>query len=284
MRNQKLFDFLQTGRKSMINNAEVEAHIKKFSFEEYKDISIGDTKTVFAEAILGNPSNNIKGYDKFEHKELIIGVTQFIDNLIMKYGLKGLQIFEHDYTYYQRLDPDIKFAKIGQLTAEVPLIMSMPFAGHCDVHKNMQDILDECYEKNIDVHLDCAWLTCAENISFDFSHPNIKSFASSLSKAYSLDWNRIGIRWTKQKDDTDAITIYNNFKLYNDSLCKIGYHMVNKFPINYYWQTYRELYHYGCRQTYTFPTKIIWLTKGLDGELFGMSKLLEHLYDVGMTH
>ena len=99
MRNQKLFDFLQTGRKSMINNAEVEAHIKKFSFEEYKDISIDDTKKVFAEAILENPNNKIKGYDKFEHKELIIGVTQFIDNLIMKYGLQGLQIFEHDYTY-----------------------------------------------------------------------------------------------------------------------------------------------------------------------------------------
>jgi len=284
MRNKELFDLLETGKKNLIEDAEINAYAKTFALENYKDIDIETVKKTIADAMINNPSNNIKGHEKFSNKEFIIGVTQFIDNLIMQHGINGLQILEHDYMYYKRLNPGIKFAQIGNLKPSIPLIISMPFAGHCDIHKNMKEILTECLEKNIPVHLDCAWLSCAEGIDFDVDHPTIKSFACSLSKAYSLGWNRIGIRWSKKIDSNDSITIYNQFSMYNDSLCKIGYHMVKKFPINFYWQKYKDLYLKGCRETFTFPTKIIWLVKDMHGNLYGMSKLLQHLQDISVTN
>jgi hypothetical protein len=283
MRNKELFDLLDTGVRKQIADPELTQHANNFILDDYRDLETHDIQTFFSKKILENPSNKISGYEKFIHHEFVIGVTQFIDNLVMKHGINGLQILKHDYTYYQRLNPDLKFAEINRLEPYKPLVMSMPFAGHCDVHKDMNKILKECQQKNIDVHLDCAWLTCAEGINFNFDHPCIKSFASSLSKAYNLGWNRIGVRWTKEVDPTDPITIYNKFHMYNESLCKIGYHMAKHFPINFLWEKYRNFYYQGCRETYTFPTKIIWLTKDPYGELYGTSKLLTHLYNVSMN-
>lgn len=284
MRDKSLYDLLDTDVKHQIEDPELQNHANKFFMNDYDNLDMDEIKHFLSNKLLSNPNNNIKGHETFSHTEFIIGVTQFIDNLIMKYGIKGVQILEHDYTYYQRLDPTIKFSQIGKLDQNKPLLISMPFAGHCDVHKQMDDILEECTAKNIDVHLDCAWLPCSENIQFDFNHPCIKSFASSLSKAYSLGWNRIGIRWTKKIDETDSITIYNRFNMYNKSLCKIGYHYAKKFPIDFLWNKYRNFYYNGCKQTYTFPTKIIWLSKGLYGELYGTNKLLQHLYNISVSN
>ena len=284
MIDKTLYNLLEQNEKSQINDDEINHHIKTFNIKDYLDINMQDIKNVMATSILKMPNNKLLGYKDFNHIEFCIGVTQFIDNLIMKHGLDNIQILEHDYSYYKRLNQNLKFAQIGKLVPNKILLMSMPFAGHCDVHYQMQEILAECTEKNIDVHLDCAWLTCADDITFDFNHHCIKSFASSLSKCYTLGWNRIGIRWSRKIDETDSITIYNKFNMYNKSLCMIGYHLLKKFPINYYWGKYRDCYKQGCRKTYTFPTKIIWLAKDLNGNLFGTSKLVKHLYHKGMAH
>ena len=284
MRNKDFYNLLEIETKSQIEDDQIEDHIKKFCVKDYYDIDVNQIKKFLADKIIFNPSNKVTGQNAFNHTEFIIGVTQFIDNIVMKYGIDGIQVFKNDYTYYQRLDPNIKFAQIGNLDPNKPLVISMPFAGHCDVHKEMNVILDECQEKNIDVHLDCAWLTCAEGIEFNFNHPCIKSFASSLSKAYALGWNRIGIRWSKEIDETDSITIYNRHNMYNKSLVMIGYHVAKKFPINFYWQKYKDLYYQACRETYTFPTKIIWLSRDLHGQLYGVSKLLAHLHNISVTN
>lgn len=284
MRNKDFFNLLEVETKSQIEDNEIEDHINKFHLKDYYNIDVNQIKNFLADKIISNPSNKLTGHNVFKHIEFTIGVTQFIDSIIMKYGINGIQVVQHDYTYYQRLDPAIKFAEIGKLDPTKPLLISMPFAGHCDVHKQMDTILDECEEKNIDIHLDCAWLTCAERITFNFDHPCIKSFASSLSKAYSLGWNRIGIRWSKKIDESDSVTIYNRYKMYNKSLIMIGYHVAKQFPINFYWQKYKELYYQACRETYTFPTKIIWLSRDLDGQLFGISKLLEHLQNISVSN
>jgi len=284
MRNKDFDNLLDTQSKHQIEDKELISYMNTFLLDNYRNLNMDDIKEKISNSILQNPSNNLTGYHKFKNKEFCIGVTQFIDNLIMKYGLENIQILEHDYSYYQRLNPNIIFADVGNLKPNSILLMSMPFAGHCDVHNQMEEILEECNQKNIDVHLDCAWLTCAEKIKFNFDHPCIKSFASSLSKCYTLDWNRIGIRWSKTIDESDSITIFNKFNMYNKSLCMIGYHALKKYPINYYWKKYRDFYYDGCRKTFTFPTKIIWLSKDVNGSLVGVSRLIQHLYDISVSN
>ena len=51
--------------------------------------------------------NRLTGFDAFPNHDIVAGCQQYIDNLISKNGLEGLQIFEHDYHYYKTLNPPL---------------------------------------------------------------------------------------------------------------------------------------------------------------------------------
>lgn len=44
--------------------------------------------------------NTLTGLDEFPVVEIIMGVNHYLDNLLIDYGIDGVQILEHDYTYY----------------------------------------------------------------------------------------------------------------------------------------------------------------------------------------
>ena len=63
--------------------------------------------------------NRLTGFDAFPNHDIVVGCQQYIDNLISKNGLEGLQVFEHDYHYYRTLNPAIKYVTVDTLTAFV---------------------------------------------------------------------------------------------------------------------------------------------------------------------
>ena len=205
-------------------------------------------------------SNVLSGLDQF-NREVCVGVTDFINNLIMLHGIDNLQIFEHDYTYYRRLSPDKIWATVGNLIPNKPLVIALPFPGAGDIRADMQQILAEAVEKNIPVHIDCAWLSSAKNIVFDFDHPAIKSVAFSLSKGLALGWNRVGVRYIKHISSTDAITIANKFGTVNTIDLSIGMLFMENFPQSYLWNKYGDLYNEACRTFLVKPTKCIHMAK-----------------------
>lgn len=210
--------------------------------------------------LTNNTNNTLSGLDVYQ-AEVCVGVTDFINNLIMKHGIENLQIFEHDYTYYSRLQPGKSWATVGNLTPKVPLIIALPFPGEGDIHHNMYSILDEALEKNIPVHIDAAWMSCAENIVFDFDHPAIESVAFSLSKGLALSWNRIGVRYSRCIDNTDSITIANKYRTINRVDVSVGSLYIDRFPQSYLWNKYRDLYHTACKEFLLRPTKCINMAK-----------------------
>jgi hypothetical protein len=203
-----------------------------------------------------NTANTITGLDGFA-QEVCVGVTDFINNLVMQHGIDNIQIFEHDYTYYRRLLPNKVWATVGDLIPNKPLLIAMPFPGNGDVHWNMQQILNEALEKNIPVHIDGAWISSAKDIVFDFGHPAIKSVAFSLSKGLALDWNRIGVRYSRCVDDTDSITIANRFNTINSIDLSVGMLFMQQFAQSYLWDKYGTLYNDACKAFLLKPTKCI---------------------------
>jgi hypothetical protein len=210
--------------------------------------------------ITSNSGNLLTGLDVYQ-REVCVGVTDFINNLIMRHGIDNLQIFEHDYTYYRRLSPSKSWATVGNLIPNKPLLIALPFPGEGDVHLDMKKILNEALEKNIPVHIDASWMSSANNIQFDFDHPAIESVAFSLSKGLALDWNRIGIRYSKHIDDTDSITIANKFGTVNSIDISVGMLYINDFPQSYLWDKYGSLYYEACRTFLLKPTKCIHMAK-----------------------
>jgi hypothetical protein len=220
--------------------------------------------------IISSPFNTLSGLDSFTRKDIIIGCTQFIDTIYMQ---GPVQVIKGDYRYHDRLgnwgtDP-------GLLREGVPLIIAMPFPSTGNIHYNMKDILDECVEKSIPVHIDGAWISCCRDIEFNFDHPAIKSVGISLSKGLGLGWNRIGVRWTKETQ-SDAITIMNDFNMNNRALVMIGLHFIRNLPADYLWLTHGERYYKICRDFNLIPTHSIYLAMH-NRQPVGVSPLIRYL-------
>lgn len=202
--------------------------------------------------------NTLDGWNSFDCIDITMGCTHFIESLIIKYGWDGFQLLPDEYGYYGVMG---KFGnEVGQLEPNKPLIVSLPNWKYADMRPEWEEVLKECESKNIDIHIDFAWITTAKNINIDLNHPNIKSFAMSLSK-YALQWNRVGLRWSKQRT-MDSITLMN--KYYGDvngALISCGAFMIDNIPRDYGWDVYGIQHAELCAKYNLIPTNVVHIVK-----------------------
>lgn len=218
---------------------------------------------------------NLHNIDLFPIKEIIIGCHHYIDGILVANGISNVQVLEHEYKYYEKLNPDWQWAVPGNLVPNLDLIIATPFPGYLDLHPEFLSILDECTQKNINVHLDCAWLSCSNNLEIDLSHPSIKSIGISLSKGYSASWNRIGVRFTKAKDPTDPITIFNNANMCPESVVRNGICLLEHVPIDYMWNKYGARYYSLIDKHDLEEGKILFAAYGKDRIIYSLSHMLK---------
>jgi hypothetical protein len=229
-------------------------------------------KIEMEEYITSSPLNNLKQIKDWVRKDICIGCTHFIDSIYMR---TSPQILRGDYRYHERLNPNIIYSQPKNLVKNTPLIIAMPFPSTGDVHYQMNEILDECIEKNIEVHIDGAWITCCKGIDFDFSHPAIESIAISLSKGLGLGWNRIGLRWSKSTKP-DSISIMNDYNMNLRAIANIGLYFLRNIPIDHLWLTHSNNYYKICKDFNLTPTKSIYIALN-NGNPVGISPLLRYL-------
>ena len=215
--------------------------------------------------------NNLAGLEFFNRIDIINGCTQFIDNLYMQ---GPVQTIRGDYRYHERLK--LSYIKdVGSLIPNVPLIIAMPFPQVGAPHANMIEILDEAIIKEIDVHIDGAWITCCKDVAFNFNHTAIKSVGISLSKGLGLGWNRIGLRWTRQTA-LDSVTIMNDFNMNLRAPAMIGLHFIRNLPQDYLWNKHGDKYYKVCKDFNLTPTNSIYLALR-SGQPVGISPLIRYL-------
>lgn len=237
------------------------------SDQVYTDFKKETTNWIFNSRL-----NSLSGFDSFSRVDIVNGCTQFIDNIYMQ---GPVQTLKGDYRYHTRLDPDIAYSVPGYLRANLPLIIAMPFPSIGKPHEKMKEILDECLDKQIAVHIDGAWISCCCDIEFDFSHPAIRSLGISLSKGLGLGWNRIGLRWTKDIK-ADSITIMNDFNMNTRATAKIGLYFLRNLGPDYLWNTHGDRYKRVCKDFGLTETKSIYLALD-NGYPVGVSPLIRYL-------
>lgn len=226
-------------------------------------------KTKFSAWLKNHQYSRFVGLDSFKRIDIINGCTQFIDDLYQRCG--KLQIFENDYKYHWRLNPDIVYTNINTLTPGQELLISMPFPYFGDIHPQMYEILDKCKDHQIPVHIDGAWISCIRDIEFDFSHPAIQSVGISLSKG-GLGGNRIGVRYSRNTPQ-GAVTIMNDFNMNSQALVSMGIRFIDEIGAEYFWRKYEKKYYQICKDFNLEPTKAIHLAKK-DGKPVGVRPLL----------
>jgi len=266
--------WIQTDRPQPMYSSE----INKFYDNFYKENPVHTPdldqqfKNKFIRWLKDHKHSKFLGLDTFQRQDIINGCTQFIDDLYQRCGT--LQIFENDYKYHWRLNPDIEYATLETLDPNKELLIAMPFPFYGDVHPDMSKILNRCYELGIPVHIDGAWISCIRDIEFDFNHPAIQTFGISLSKG-GMGGNRIGLRFAR-KTPLGAVTIMNNFNMNSQALVSMGIKFIEELGPEYFWNIYEEAYEKVLKDFDLEPTKAIHLARK-NGRPVGIRPLLRCL-------
>ncbi len=96
-------------------------------------------------------------------------------------------------------------------------------------------------------------------------------FAMSLSKAYALNWNKVGVRWSRNIDETDSITIMNKSNMIPKSLLSIAEYYMDHLPVDYLCSTFKKEYFKICRDLRLRPSNIIHACYSMDRKiLYGL--------------
>jgi hypothetical protein len=267
-------DYLEVERPSPLTDSKIEQLIQDVMTgkldSDITDAVYTNFKKETTDWLFKSELNQLTGFNDFKRVDIVNGCTQFIDNLYMQ---GPVQVLQGDYKYHHRLGNWGR--TVGSLSANVPLIIAMPFPSTGAVHEQMKEILDEAQDKGISVHVDGAWLTCCRGINFDLSHPSIKSVAISLSKGLGLGWNRIGLRWTRQTKP-DSVTIMNDFNMNIRATAMIGLHFIRNLPPDYLWNKHGDNYYKVCKDFNLTPTNSVYLALQ-DGRPVGVSPLIRYL-------
>jgi len=214
--------------------------------------------------------NSIRGWDKFPKIDIMLGCTHFIESTCLRYGWK-IQHLPNEYAYYSingRTPTDI-----SNLKENVPLIISLPTWQYCDIHPEWNNILKICEKRNIEIHIDGAWFQSAKNIEFDFDHPNIQSFGMSIGKGLDLQWNRIGLRWSR-KTLPDSITIMNKFNQIHGTAIACGSYLMNNIEKDYGWNHYETKNKMLAEKYEMAQTNTIHVLRDKEDKLWGIGRLL----------
>jgi len=231
--------------------------------------------SAFEKSLIENKSIEITGLESFKQKDVIVGCNHFIDEMIMTHGLDNVQHFG-GYNYYKKLDGKSKGVTLDTLEGGKPLILECPFPQFGGLHPDQDKILKKCNDLKIDVYLDCAWLPVSWDIKIDLNEPCIKGMAISLSKCFGLHWSRIGVRWLKEEKQ-DSIWLQNQHNMISFPNVMLGKYYLDRLPMNYLVEKYREKYYELCKSLDHKPGNVIMISHAHDNSsIYGTAKDLLH--------
>jgi len=254
-------ELLQYTRPQSMYDSEVHNYIQEIltsgeNFASEPEKLIEDFKNKFHNWLISSKLNKIDGFDQFKDRDVILGVTQFLDDL---WQTRKCVVLENEYRYHWRLYGDnLTVKKPEELAEGDNLIVSMPFPYYGDIHPDMKKIIDICNERNVKVHIDACWYGACRDIQFSISEPSIKSIAFSLSKSLGLGANRIGVRYCRERW-TGPVSIINDFAMNSQILLWMGIKFIDRFGADFWQNKYGEAYKKICEEYNLTPTKAIHL-------------------------
>lgn len=221
------------------------------------------------------------GLDKFPVHHVILGVTQQLDELHMLQR-NNISVFEGEYKYHDRLPTHVRKLRYKEdIMPGEHVIISAPSTITTNVIPNMEEVLDYCRAVDASVHIDGAWFAQCRNFCLDVSHPAIKSVSVSLSKAYGMGSQRIGIRYMRE-ECPGPIQIMNDYNYQCVSDCWLGVAAMKYYGVDYWWNNYEDKYEKVCEDFNLDPSDSIHIAwKGMNyvGIRTPLRMLIEEKYD-----
>ena len=214
--------------------------------------------------------NNLGGWQKFPKIDITLGCTHYIESTCLKYGW-NIQHLPNEYSYYSINGK--KPIEVDDLQENVPLIVSVPTWQSCSIRHDWDKVLRIAEQRNIKIHVDGAWFQSARHIEFDFDHPSIQDFGMSIGKGIDVGWNRIGLRWSRQKS-VDSITIMNQFDQIHHTAITCGAFLMDHIEKDYAWNKYSEANKKIADELGLHQTSSCHVLRDDNNKLWGIGKII----------
>ena len=224
--------------------------------------------------IQNSTNNTIIGLDEFTELTYVHGTSQSFDNFYFAHNGKRLVTLKGDFLYHE-LSVKRKILhhhyEKNLLQSGDFMIISVPFSDSGNEPNNLEEILNECEEKNIPVWIDAAYMVMAGDITLDLTYECIQGISFSLTKAfYGCERLRIGVRMKRVYED-DGIDIANSMSMVSAVGCYVGYEIINKYSADYIFNTYRGRQQLLCEELDLVPSKSV---------IFGLGDKFDKKHDM----
>ena len=228
---------------------------KSSSIDLYDNSLIDNFCSRYKDWILSSTSNKIQGLDQFNFVSYSNGTTEAFDKFRIRHREKDLRVLKDEYLYHRLyLDADI-ITDIELLKTGQALIISAPYAKTGEIHPLMESILNRCDQLNIPVLIDSAYFGLCSNLEFNFDHPCIEDVTFSLSKVFGTSYYRIGIRFSKCKND--SMTDFGTSGYVNRLGAVIGNHLFDRFGPDDLFSSFRETQIQFCNSLNLVPSNSV---------------------------
>jgi len=176
-------------------------------------------------------TNKISGLECFQ-ADYSEGTTQAFDSFYTRHKRKRFRCFVGEYFYHLKVWQACEFnwawTNGDDLQPGDALVLSVPFCDTVIQHSKLNDILDQCTEKNIPVLLDLCYYTISSGIDVDVSYPCVDTVAFSLSKAWPVSNARIGMRYTRS-EIFDGQKLHSTIGYNNNIGARIGNAVLDQY-------------------------------------------------------
>jgi hypothetical protein len=149
--------------------------------------------------------------------------------------------------------------------------MSMPFSGNGSYFPGYETILDQADELDVPVMIDGAYFGISHDVVYPLDRKCITDFALSLTKNFTGNPFRLGIRFTKDAvDDGISAGLISN-GIFDQLGAWLSIQLLQQFPHTEFINRYRPVSDQICQEHGITPTNTITIAIG-DSEKFASFK------------
>jgi len=216
--------------------------------------------------------NDLKGLELFTNRKLVAGSAQAFDHWYWRHKNRTFRFFRGEFMYHSAvLKHGGLWAYINdrKLQTNDAVIISVPFSDYGRQHEDLENVLVNCDVLGIPVLLDFAYYPCTKNINLDLTkYKCVETVTFSISKAfYGAEFLRVGMR-LERTDTDDGVDVFNSVDMHNRVSLSIANSLINKFSIDYNWNTHERTYLDVCVENDLNSTDCIMF--GLGGDEWEM--------------
>lgn len=203
----------------------------------------------------------INNLDQFEYCYITNGVTDAFNDFY--YLNKRVSVLRGEYPYHRDVGITV-LDDVSQIEPYSSLIISYPFSGSGNPHKDWERIIETCNDKHIKVFLDLCFVGVSYDLKLDIPEC-VTHVAFSFSKLFCTGPARTGIMYTRYKE-TSPIAVQNQWHYTNHVGQIIHYKLMKTFSVDYVIDKYLSKYFDVCKEHNLELTKTILF--GLNNDKF----------------